>query len=163
MTTSSSLQLKHELEYLIKWRGYPDSENTWVPLSLMSCQDLLQEYDGRRQQMQPSTQGRRDGNGKLAPTNSKRSTEAKVTEKAPQQPVEPKEPGDKEELKKKEDQEKDEKETEYEVKAILDHRKVWASFTMHRVCDRQCLFLHRSPSSSEKVTRWSTWSSGKAG
>ena len=36
-----------EVEYLVKWEGYPDSENTWEPESEISenCQQHIQEYE----------------------------------------------------------------------------------------------------------------------
>ena len=32
-------------QYLVKWKDYPDSENTWEPLrNLANCQLLLQQF-----------------------------------------------------------------------------------------------------------------------
>ena len=31
-------------EYLLKWTGYPDSENTWEPRSNLDCSELIQAY-----------------------------------------------------------------------------------------------------------------------
>ena len=32
-------------QYLVKWKGYPDSENTWEPLkNLVNCQLLLRQF-----------------------------------------------------------------------------------------------------------------------
>ena len=36
---------KHqEYEYFLKWKGYGEEDNSWVPASLMNCWDLLQRY-----------------------------------------------------------------------------------------------------------------------
>ncbi|KAH0792166.1 chromobox protein [Histomonas meleagridis] len=34
----------NKMYYLIKWVGYPDSENTWEPESNLSCPDILKRY-----------------------------------------------------------------------------------------------------------------------
>jgi len=37
---------KRQVEYLLKWEGYPPEQNTWEPLSnLTTCKSLLQEYE----------------------------------------------------------------------------------------------------------------------
>lgn len=37
---------KKQIEYLLKWEGYPPEQNTWEPLSnLTTCKSLLQEYE----------------------------------------------------------------------------------------------------------------------
>ena len=33
-----------EYEYLLKWKGYGEEENSWVPASSMNCWELLQAY-----------------------------------------------------------------------------------------------------------------------
>ena len=35
-------------KWLVKWKGYPPSENTWEPMkNLVNCQRLLREYEGK--------------------------------------------------------------------------------------------------------------------
>lgn len=33
------------LQYLIKWQGYSEEENTWEPNEYLSCPDLLKEFE----------------------------------------------------------------------------------------------------------------------
>ena len=36
-----------QMQYLVKWKGYPDHENSWLPeTSLNNAQELLQNYKG---------------------------------------------------------------------------------------------------------------------
>ena len=35
---------KKTLQYLIKWKGYPDSDNKWVSHEDMSAEDVIREY-----------------------------------------------------------------------------------------------------------------------
>jgi hypothetical protein len=33
-----------KLQYLVKWLGYPDSDNTWEPASQVHAPDLIKQY-----------------------------------------------------------------------------------------------------------------------
>ena len=47
-------------EYLVKWLGYPDTENSWVKASELSAPDLLQEYRSQ-QAIRPPRRRRKAG------------------------------------------------------------------------------------------------------
>lgn len=45
-----------QIEYLIKWRGYPSSENTWEPRQHLNCARLLAAFD-RKWKRQVAAEG----------------------------------------------------------------------------------------------------------
>ena len=34
-----------KVEYLLKWKGYGDKDNTWVPKEKMNCDQLIMDYE----------------------------------------------------------------------------------------------------------------------
>lgn len=40
---------RRQRKYLVKWKGYDDSENRWVDENDLSCGALLYEYDKKKQ------------------------------------------------------------------------------------------------------------------
>ena len=43
-----SRMVRGRKEYLLKWKGYPDSENTWEPHSNLDCDDLIKTFEDNR-------------------------------------------------------------------------------------------------------------------
>src|SRR5487761_1760216 len=38
---------KKQLQYLLKWKGYPESDNTWEPVDMIHAPDLVKQYERR--------------------------------------------------------------------------------------------------------------------
>jgi hypothetical protein len=40
---------KKQLQYLIKWKGYPESDNTWEPADHVQAPQLIRQYERRQE------------------------------------------------------------------------------------------------------------------
>merc|ERR1712228_111644 len=47
-------------EYLIKWEGYPDSENTWEPEDNLDCPDLISAFEEKSKQKKEEKKRKKD-------------------------------------------------------------------------------------------------------
>jgi len=48
-------------EYLIKWEGYPDSENTWEPEDNLDCPDLISAFEEKTKQKKEEKKRKKRG------------------------------------------------------------------------------------------------------
>lgn len=70
-TTTSGQQ-----EYLIKWKGYSQGENSWEPTENLNCPDLLKQFHQRTQRY-PRKKAKEEGRPQMRPRNNPRTGQGK--------------------------------------------------------------------------------------
>jgi len=68
-----------QIEYLLKWKGYSDDDNTWTPAKLCNCQDLIAQFiEQHAKENPPSSKKRKETDGNSSSSsNNNASTKSK--------------------------------------------------------------------------------------
>lgn len=69
-----------KVEYLIKWEGYPDSENTWEPQDNLDCPDIINGFEAKTKAKKEEKKRKKESD---TPTAKKKTKVAEDDEDKP--------------------------------------------------------------------------------
>ena len=65
-------------EYLIKWKGYDTTYDTWEPVENLACDDKIKEFEKKRKASKTGDKRKSEAGGKKEPKKKKRIEKEKV-------------------------------------------------------------------------------------